>query len=484
MKGFKAMDLVTRVENQIESEQLLRPGDSIVVAVSGGPDSVALLHLLFVLSGRWGWNLTVAHVDHRFRGDESAQEAEFVRELANRLGLRSEIAHLDVPRHIRETGKNSQVAARELRYGFLHQAAASCGASRIALAHHADDQAETMLMRLLRGTGPSGLTGIPIRRMEQHVELVRPLLRIYKSELLEYCHTHQLAYCTDSSNLETKYTRNGIRLDVLPYLQQFNEQLPQALNRLSVMMSAENEILDLQTHSLFEQYVAVESDFAEWSRNWFAGVHVALQRRLIKLILNYLSIESDSMDFLKLEQLRDAIVKAEPSNLRIDIGSNLILTREYDRIKLHTYVVPAGPYRYSLQRYQSELTVPETGVHLECAWFEGTLSASLQAFDKEGHCTVWFDADELAFPLTVRSRADGDRMNLFGLNGSKKVKDIFIDAKIAPSCRAVTPVIADALGRIVWLPGVRRSSVAPVHEGTKAWLQMKLHTKEGSLSPC
>lgn len=473
------MDLVTRVENQIESEQLLRPGDSIIVAVSGGPDSVALLHLLFVLSGRWGWTLTVAHVDHRFRGEESAREAEFVKELASRFGLRSDIVQLDVPRHIQETGKNAQVAARELRYGFLHQAAAESGAGRIALAHHADDQAETMLMRLLRGTGPSGLTGIPIRRMEHNVELVRPLLRIYKSELLEYCHAHDLAYCTDSSNKDTKYTRNEIRLEVLPYLQQFNEQLPQALNRLSVMMSAEHDILERQTQSLFEQFVAVESDFAEWSRNWFTGVHVALQRRLIKLILNYLSFESDSMDFLKLEQLRDAIVKTEPSNLRIDIGNNLILSREYDRIKLHTYVVPAGPYRYLLQRNQSVLTVPETGVRIDCSWFEGSLPSSIDTVASDGQSMVWFDAGQLEFPLTVRSRADGDRMNLFGLNGSKKVKDIFIDAKIAPSRRAGTPVVTDARERIVWLPGVRRSSLAPVHAGTTAWLQMKLHTTEG-----
>jgi len=478
------MDLVSKVENTIITEQLLRPGDSIVVAVSGGPDSVALLHLLFVLSGRWSWTLAVAHVDHCFRGDESAREAEFVMELAQRLGLRSELARLDVPGHIKETGLNAQVAARELRYGFLHRAAAACGASRIALAHHADDQAETMLMRLLRGTGPSGLTGIPICRKENNVELVRPLLRIYKSELLEYCHTNDLAYCTDSSNLESKYTRNEIRLDVLPYLRQFNEQLPQALNRLSVMMHAENDILEQQTQSLFEQFVALESDFAQWSRNWFAGVHVALQRRLIKLILNYLSFESDSMDFLKLEQLRDAIVKPEPSNLRVDIGGGLILTREYDSIRLHTYVVPTGAYRYPLNRYEAGLTVRETGARIECLWFEEEQQRFTKAKPPEGNDVAWFDADRVEFPLTVRSRSPGDRMNVLGLNGSKKVKDIFIDAKIAPSRRALIPVVTDARDRIIWLPGVRRSSIAPVQAGTKAWFQMKLYMEDSSLSPC
>ncbi|WP_036746618.1 tRNA lysidine(34) synthetase TilS [Paenibacillus sp. UNC451MF] len=475
------MDLVSRVEKQLHDEQLLRQGDSIVAAVSGGPDSIAMLHVLFLLSERWGWRLVVAHVNHQFRVEESEQEASFVEEYSRQLGIPCEIARIDVPQYIRESGKNSQAAARELRYRFLHETADKYGAKRIALAHHADDQAETLLMRLLRGTGPSGLTGIPMRRVEHNVELVRPLLRIYKSELLDYCHHHQLTYYIDSSNNNTKYFRNEIRLELLPLLQErYNEQLPQALNRLSVMMTAEDDFLDKQASTVFEQNVAVESDFAQWSRNWFAGVHVALQRRLIKLILNYLSFEADSLDFMKLEQMRELIIKEEPSNLRIDIGHNLSLTREYDRIKLHTYVVPPEAYLYILQPRQESLTIVETGAVIECSWSEEDTRMKEGATD--GAVSVWFDADLLAFPLTVRSRADGDKMNLFGLNGSKKVKDIFIDAKIPPSLRARIPVITDADNRVIWLPGVRRSSWAPVNGNTKAWLHMKLCMEEGLLS--
>ncbi|WP_256865628.1 tRNA lysidine(34) synthetase TilS [Paenibacillus sp. 32352] len=480
MKGFMAMDLVSRIERQLKDEQLLCRGDSIVAAVSGGPDSIAMLHVLFLLSERWEWRLTVAHVNHQFRVEESAREAEFVKDFSDRLGLPCEVAVINVPQYIQDTGMNAQAAARELRYRFLQETAARLGAGKIALAHHADDQAETMLMRLLRGTGPSGLAGIPIRRTERNVELVRPLLRIYKSELLDYCHHHQLTYFMDSSNLSTKYLRNEIRLELLPMLQQrYNDQLPQALNRLSVTMAAEDDFLDQQASAIFEQNVAVESDFAQWSRNWYAGVHVALQRRLIKLILNYLSFEADSLDFTKLEQMRELIVKEEPSNQRIDIGHNLTLTREYDRIQLHTYVVPPKPYLYTLQPRQGSLTVSETGAVIECALLEEAGKYERNSGDR---ASEWFDADLLAFPLTVRSRADGDRMNLFGLNGSKKVKDIFIDAKIPPSLRARIPVIEDAEHRIIWLPGIRRSSWAPVTGNTKAWLHLKLCMEEGFLS--
>ncbi|OXM82491.1 tRNA lysidine(34) synthetase TilS [Paenibacillus rigui] len=463
------MDLVANVEMDVREQRLLQAGDRILVAVSGGPDSVALLHILFLLSGRWNWKLTVAHVNHLFRGEESEREAAFVAQWAERLGIPCEVGRLDVPQYIEDTGKNPQAAARELRYGFLHQAASLHGANKIALAHHADDQAETMLMRLLRGTGPAGLAGIPVLRSEQKVELVRPLLRIYKSEIVTYCEAAGLTYYTDSSNLDTKYFRNEIRLEVLPYLQRYNAQLPQSLNRLSQMMTVENDYLEQQTRDLWEQGVAQESDFAKWSRNWFARVHVALQRRLIKLILNYLALEGDSIDFLKLEQIREAIVRDEPSNLSLYLGNDLVLTREYDGIMIHNYVVPPLPYQYPVHRGQPCLDIPETGMRIDCRWGS---RESVSNDQQRSASTTLFDADHLALPLQVRSRQEGDRMQLFGLNGSKKVKDIFIDTKIPPSQRQRIPVVTDALGRILWLPGVRRSSHAPVTDKTERFLQM------------
>lgn len=478
------MDLVHRVEQDMNEQRLFQAGDRIVVAVSGGPDSVALLHILFLLSKRWDWELTVAHVNHQFRGEESDKEAEYVADLARRLGIRCEIARLDVPRYIEETGKNSQVAARELRYGFLHQVAGLHGANKIAMAHHADDQAETVLMRLLRGTGPAGLTGIPVLRREQKVELVRPMLRIYKSEIFSYCEAKGLIYFTDSSNLDTKYFRNEIRLEVLPYLRKFNEQLPQSLNRLSQMMLSENDYLDDQAKELWTQGVVQESDYAKWSRKWFAGVHVALQRRLIKLILNYLALEGDSIDFLKLEQIRDAMLREEPSNLSLHIGGSLILTREYDGIMIHNYVVPPLPYRYTLYQEQPYLDIPETGVQLECRWASTEQYFIIKAKQQRGVSSAFFDADRLSLPLIIRNRESGDRMHVFGLNGSKKVKDIFIDAKIPPSRRQRIPVVADAEGRILWLPGVRRSSYAPVTDSTEHFLHVTLHMKESPLSSC
>ncbi|MCZ8517585.1 tRNA lysidine(34) synthetase TilS [Paenibacillus filicis] len=477
----KPLELTARVERDIEQGQWLQPGDGIVVAVSGGPDSVALLHLLFALSEKWSWRLTAAHVNHGFRPEESALEAELVRRTAEKLGVAYEAVTLDLPDYIRRTGMNGQAAAREKRYEFLHRVALHRGASRVALAHHADDQAETVLMRILRGTGPSGLRGIPVHRMEKNgVELIRPLLRITKVDLVRYCEERKLAYATDSSNLKADYYRNQIRLEALPYLSQYNERLPSALTRLAEMMEAEDDYMEAETGRLYERNVTAGSDGHSWSARWFAGVHVALQRRLIKLILNYLACGEDALDFLKIEQIRLAVLRERPSNFQMDIGLGIRLTREYDRTALHSMVLPPVPFAHEVPPELERLDIPESGASMTFRTEE--LRQPYEAGDDR--LEIWLDAAAVPFPLTIRSRRPGDRMRLFGLNGSKKVKDMFIDAKLPPGLRDRVPLVADAEGRILWAAGIRRSSVAPVTESTRSVLRLRLFMPDLSRFAC
>lgn len=464
------LELLEKVDHEIRKERLLDQGDGIVVAVSGGPDSVALLHLLFVLSADWGWELTVAHVNHGFRPAESLAEEQAVRALAGTLALRYETAAFDMPGLIQATGMNPQAAARERRYQFLQETAQRLGASRIALGHHADDQAETVLMRLLRGTGVSGLKGIPSRRsLSQGVELVRPLLRITKSELLNYCERQHLAYVTDSSNLKPDYARNRVRLEALPFLQRYNEQLPEALCRLADTAAAEDDYAERETIRIFTAEVTAGEGAYSWSSLWFAGVHVALQRRLIKLILSYLSCGTDSMDFHQIERIRAFAALREAANASFDIGDGIRATRAYDRMTLHRMILRPLPYAYDIVPEQSGLALPEVQGTLAFRWL--TTPQPPMADDP---AEAWFDAELLRFPLTVRSRRPGDRIRPFGLNGSKKVKDMFIDLKLPAPLRDRIPIVADATGQVLWVAGVRRSAVAPVTEQTRRLLQARL----------
>jgi len=238
------MDLILQTARTIREEQLLKSGDKLVVAVSGGPDSMALLHVMYRLSTAQNYSLIVAHVNHKFRGEESAREAETVKAYANELGIPFHGAAIDVPAYVREHGGNTQAAARELRYQFLHEVAGKFHATAIALAHHADDQVETVMMNMLRGASPRGLVGIVMRRLEKNVELIRPFLRIPKERLLQHCQAEEIPFHVDSSNESRKYTRNRIRLDIIPQLLEINPKLPEAVDRMVDILREEDDYLN------------------------------------------------------------------------------------------------------------------------------------------------------------------------------------------------------------------------------------------------
>lgn len=472
------MELIRRVEDKINKERWFDPGERIVVAVSGGPDSVALLHLLFLLSKRHGWKLLVGHVNHQFR-EESEEEAEFVQEWAASLGLPCKVGVINVPRYIEETGDNPQNAAREQRYRFLTSIAREFGAHKLALGHHADDQAETVLMRLIRGTGPSGLAGIPAANTMDGVQRIRPLLEVYKAELVNYCTEHQLTYYVDRSNEERKYARNRVRLDVIPELTKYNPQFVESLNRLSLMIREEDDYMDRETAAAYKRIVRSTPENGEisFSRKEFISLHVALQRRLIKLILNYLNFCADSVEFTGVELLREAILQERSSTLTLEAGDRIRFFKEYDRIGFVRNYSPSRPFHYPVELNRSSLYLPESGMSME--YFITRSCEDCHGFGQRTRDCAMFDLDLLELPLTVRSRLAGDRMQVLGLNGSKKVKDIFIDAKISPRERDRVPLVVDGAGRIIWIPGIKRSEHAVVTNRTARYLYMKV-TREST----
>ncbi|CAM4307351.1 tRNA lysidine(34) synthetase TilS [Paenibacillus alkaliterrae] len=460
------MNLRNELERTGTERGLWTEGARIVAAVSGGPDSMALLHMLAALAQEGKISVIAAHVNHGFRIEESAHELEAVKTYAEKLGVPCETAVLDLPSYIEETGMNSQAAAREKRYAYLHEIAERYGASRIALAHHADDQAETVLMRVIRGTGLTGLAGILSKRREKNVELIRPMLRMNKSDILRYCEEHHIPYCTDSSNKERHYFRNMIRLDILPYLSRYNPQLSQSLHRLADVAGAEDEWMEKQTEALFAQLVTLSPNECVVNVDDLSGLHVALQRRLIKLILSYLSKETEKISFEQIETMRLAAAAQMPSTWRIDAGAGIRCAREYNLMRW--FRIPQQSLN-DVSAYSYE--VGRDGVSLKadpCGWiFDFIRLTAGQHPRPASRYEACFDASELTYPLIVRNRRPGDRIQVLGLNGSKKVQDMFVDEKIAPLERALYPLLFDAEGRLLWIPGIRRSSHALTESHTK-----------------
>nr|WP_018759467.1 tRNA lysidine(34) synthetase TilS [Paenibacillus terrigena] len=484
MRMTKIYALAGQVEQVVREHQLWTPGSTIVVAVSGGPDSVALLHVLHMLAApeRHHLQLIVAHANHGFR-QESVAEAEIVKRIASDLELPCEVAHLEIPEYIERTGMNSQAAAREQRYAFLHATATKYGASHIALAHHADDQAETVMMRLIRGSGAAGLAGMAISRTEKNVELIRPFLRIYKTDLMDCCEDSGLQYVTDESNNSRKYVRNQIRLDVMPFLGQYNEQIVKALNRTADLLRADSDYLEQEASEQLAANLKRTKGGYQLARTDLTNTHVALQRRFIKLILSYLAqktdTESDSFDYEKIEAIRLGILQTQPTTWMLDISERIQCVRSYDQIDFIHRLDSQGPvaYEYRIERGHGEQWISDHSGLLR--WNEISYDSDLSEVRPKHRCIAFFDADCVHFPLIVRNRRPGDRMRILGLNGSKKVQDIFIDEKIAPVLRDAWPVITDCTGQILWIPGVRRSAHATVEEQTTRLVRLELCRYEG-----
>lgn len=500
-------EAIERLKRQAHLRELWQDDDVIVIAVSGGPDSILLMHMLHAIHATTAVDhsqrLVVAHVHHGFRQAESDAEAEMVAAEAAKLGLSCEIARVDAPGYAAEHRMNPQAAARELRYQFLRQVAHQYGATRIALAHHGDDQAETILMHLIRGAGGTGLSGIAWSREEAGLTYIRPLLYLSKEHILDLCNKCYLTYAVDSSNELRKYTRNRIRMDILPLMEEENPRVVEAMGQMAEVTREEQDWLEQATLQFCDQHVMswglqeVSGNQDNWrweytaykkqfiggcvlSRNIFCGVHVALQRRLIKLILNYLLPEAEqAADFSTIERIRLQARADHPTTWKTDIGHGLQFRREYDLL-LFVMQERMKDSSDSQEVSSDNLFVIEPQVLSgteTVAGIMGTLSWRFLSIDewRRSRCNsayqAAFDADQLIWPLKIRTRRPGDRMRPQGLKGSKKVQDMFVDSKVPPSLRSSIPLVEDGAGQLLWAAGVRRSDVATVSDTTvQVWV--------------
>ncbi len=456
-------------------KRLWQTGDTIVVAVSGGPDSMALLHMLAAISQHEQISLIAAHINHGFRPEESRLEQEATKRFAQLLGIPFEAVSLNLSPYIEENRLNLQATARSKRYEFFHKIAQKYQACSIALAHHIDDQAETVLMHFLRGTGLAGLTGMLAKRNDNSVSLIRPLLRMNKTDIVDYCNRHKLDYFMDSSNLKKDYLRNQLRLDVLPMLQQYNPKLSAALGRTAEVVQEEDDYMEQQSRSLFASLVTKNKNECFMQCCDLFELHVALQRRLIKLILSYLSKKSDSFSFERIEAVRWLASPEAPSTGRTDAGLHIQAVREYGRIRWSI-----ADEDNSGEDTFATIAKPATSITVDAGrWrFEFVTEHNATACKPNSRKEACFDATQIAFPLLLRTRRPGDRMQVLGLNGSKKVQDMFVDAKIAPSERDRYPLIFDAKGHLLWIPGIRRSAVGITGPDTKELLFIRADTNE------
>jgi tRNA(Ile)-lysidine synthase len=454
-----------RLEESIAQGELFQDREKLLIAVSGGPDSLALLHGLWRLAGRYGWQLYVVHVNHQLRGQESEEDAAFVAQCCEKWQIPYEVEAIDLAKRREEEGGNLQALARKMRYQVLADKARKWQIKKIVLGHHADDQVETILMRLLRGTGISGLKGMEQVTPWRDFLLVRPMLTIPRNEIEQYCEAEHLHPRMDSSNFSTKYTRNRIRRHLLPILETYNPRVKEALLHLSEIVREEEKVWEQMTIEAYQRIKMEEDERGIFvDHQQLQTLPVALQRRVVKLILSCLSRqESYDISLEAVERVRSLMTHPHPS-AGTYVAGGIFVGKEYDRLCF------TKPDFQPPKQYQLVLHIP--GITILPAHL-GKIEAKItHEPPKKPYDSMWavFDWDQLpSTSLMVRSRRPGDRMRCFGLNGQKKVKDLFMEAKIPKSERDPWPLIESGT-EILWIPGIRRSSIAPISSQTKNYL--------------
>lgn len=274
------MTIREKAKRTIDRFRMLSPGDTVLVGVSGGPDSMALLYLLMDIKDEYGIGLKIAHLNHGFR-KEAAEEAEFVRGRAVSLGLEAVIRFIDVPAMREREGLSSQEAARDARYAFFEEAAGEAGANKVALAHTSDDQAETVLIRLLRGSGPLGLSGIPAIRGQEPI-IIRPLIDCSRKEIEGYLSEKGIPFVTDSSNLKMDYMRNRVRMELIPFLEGYNPNIKETLTRTARLARQDNEFLDMEADKAYQSLVPSNNGDIAIDFKALKGLPSAMSSRVIR----------------------------------------------------------------------------------------------------------------------------------------------------------------------------------------------------------
>ncbi|KQL47021.1 tRNA(Ile)-lysidine synthetase [Brevibacillus choshinensis] len=467
--------MLASVHNEIQRERLLLPGETVVVGVSGGNDSTALLHILVALNKNYhyGWMLHAVHLNHCFRGEESRQDALYAQELCRQLGVTFHLFEFDVPAYMEQTGMGGQEASREVRYGYYEQVAKEQGATKLVLAHHADDQVETILFRFVRGTRMHGLSGMPKRRWldEGRIELVRPLLHKTRQELEGYCRENGLMPREDSSNRSRKYKRNLLRIDVMPLLAQVNERYREHILEAAEAISQDHLFLArLAEEHLQKVLITQKQDEIVIDNDKFQNCDVALQRRMITLILGYVSKQTE-WSSQHVEAVLHLSGGSRPS-AELHLPDHLVVSRVYGRI----HFCPNGREE-RIHMYCYELSVPgSTWIDESKVWVHTSYLERSMDWERLMGNEAVFDADRLPGPLFLRNRKPGDRLAVFG-SGEKKLKDLLIDAKVPRAWRDRLPLLT-AGEEVILVPGVRRSAVAPVDEQTRRLLHVRVEFGE------
>jgi tRNA(Ile)-lysidine synthase len=468
--------LEKRISGFIREYGLISGGEKVVVAVSGGPDSVCMMHVLNSLKEVLDIQVHVAHLDHGLRS-ESGADAEYVANLASSLGIPTTIEKRDVAEWRSKRKISLEEAAREVRYRFLGDTARQTGAKRVVVGHTRDDQAETTLMHILRGSGIQGLRGlrpashIPYGAGEDGIWVIRPLLEITRHETEAYCTANGLQPRKDTSNDQVRFLRNRIRLELIPLLRQYNADIDGALLRLADLAGEDTDFIDEQAAAVCRSLVTGEGHLTCLDSGKLRGLPLALQRRIFRIM-----IERACGSLKDIESVHvDALIRLLFSNTgrSVYLPGGAVVTNERNRMVVTAPGTSACPWPVLDCDYV--LNIPgETKLP---GWLVSATIMSENFFKDDDIFSASFDLARIGRRLSVRGRRAGDRFHPLGMAHGRKLQDFMVDSSIPRSWRNSVPVVCSP-EQIVWIVGWRIDDRAKVTTSTQEVLRLDFHRAE------
>ena len=479
--------LMDKLATVLREECGLQLGDKLMVGVSGGPDSLVLVDIL----ARLGYSIFVAHFNHQLRSEAPA-DAEFVKEVANSYGLAFIYGTGDTPSFAHSHKLTIEEAARKLRYQFLFEQAEQYACHAVVVGHTADDQVETVLMHLLRGSGLDGLVGLQSRTKTEwsdHIPLVRPMLGIWRKEILNYCDESSLQPRFDKSNLDTTYFRNRLRNHLLPILEDYNPKFKDLLWKTSETLSADREVLDeLVDEFLKKSILEVSDDHLAIDLATFDAISLGLKRRILRQSISLLRPGLRDIGFGAIEHALQ-IISNPPETRRADLVSGLYIVIEEDRFIVSDWGSDTFREEWPQLLTESEISLTAPGeVNLANHWkikfevFDRSEQILEKVFKNDDLFIAYFDLAKTGNQFTLRTRWAGDRFSPLGMqNNSVKLSDFMVNIKLPSRARKHWPLVV-CRNQIAWVPGYRISHQVRVKDASKSVVRAHLSRDQSANS--
>lgn len=473
------MALISKVEAYINQNKMFEKGQKILVALSGGPDSICLMHILINLKDKYKLQLYAAHVNHMLRGAEAEEDENYVKQFCTKNDVKLFVKRVDINKIVQEKGISTELAGREERYSFFEEIVQSENIDKIAIAHNSNDQAETILMRLIRGSSLEGMVGIrPVRENK----FIRPILCLSREEIENYCENNNLCPRIDKTNNETVYKRNKIRLQLLPFLKEnFNQDIINTINRFGKIAARDNEYLDKLSEDILKIKYDKKDAYQGILDNGLFQQHEAILTRCIKYVLTDISGVSKNFEQKHIESVIE--LQKNRTGSSIELPNNIIVVNSYGNIKIINKSIKEVENKDNDREIKEVILeniceqVSEEGINISFNKYSINISMmeNKNIDFKNNSLIKYFNCDNIN-NVIIRYRKDGDKIVPLGMTNSKKLKDIFINEKIPKDEREAIPIIQFD-NEIAWVVGVKISDSFKVKGNTKKILQIKLEER-------